>query len=462
MFSKETYTERRDALRKLMSSGIVVFPGNVDSPMNYPANILHFRQDSNFLYYFGLDKPGFTGIVDIDNGKDYIYGEDFTVDDIIWMGPQATVSELAAGAGVENTGNSGALAETLKTAISQGRKVHFLAPYRGEHLNWFEDLLGLRREKVKDYVSAELTKAVVKQRSVKTDEEIVEMEKALDISWEMYQAVLKNLKPGMLESEIVGIMQGVWGSYDSHYSFPPIVSVRGETLHNHYHGNKMKAGELLLVDSGVESPEYYASDITRTFPVSGKFTDLQKQVYSVVLKSQYESIGAIKPGVTNKELHLKTSAIIAEGLKELGLMKGNVDDAVKAGAHALFYPHGLGHMIGLDVHDMEGMGENYVGYDETVSRSDQFGLAYLRLARKLEKGFVITVEPGIYFIPALIDKWRKEGICSEFINFDKVEEMKGFGGIRIEDDILITDNGYRVLGKPIPKEISEIEEIMNR
>jgi Xaa-Pro aminopeptidase len=460
MFEKKVYMKRRELLRKKFKSGLILFLGNEESPMNYTANTYHFRQDSNFLYFFGQDKPGFTGLIDVDEDKEYLYGEDFTIDDIIWMGPQPTVKKLAREVGVHLTGNLKELEKKLDDSISKGRKIHFLPPYRAENSLRLQQLTGISPAVQKKYASLDLIKAIIEQRAVKSREEIAEIEKALNISHKMYMEALRRIKPGMYEYELVGLMEGIVGSKGGHISFPTILTVHGETLHNHYHGNRMRLNDLLVIDSGAESPEHYASDITRTFPVGGKFTPEQKDVYEIVLRSQLEAIKLAKPGKKYKEVHLKVAKVMASGLKDLGLLKGEVVDAVKAGAHALFFPHGLGHMMGLDVHDMEDLGENYVGYDDQVSRSDQFGLAYLRLARKLQPNFVFTVEPGIYFIPALIDKWKSENKLSTFINYSKVEKYKGFGGIRIEDDVMVTRTGCRVMGKPIPKTVEEIEQIM--
>jgi len=460
MFDSKIYVERRKQLKKDVKSGLILMSGNNESPMNYPANPYHYRQDSNFLYFFGIDKPGFAGLIDIDGDKDYLFGYDFTIDDIIWMGPQPTVKELGAQVGIAETDEPGKLEEILTHAIAQGRKVHYLPPYRAENLMEIGRLLGLANNVVKQYSSLELVKAVVKQREIKSSAEVAEMEKALDISFHMYEQAMKLVKPGKVEREIWGIMEGIAATYGSQVSFPIILSVHGETLHNHYHGNTMKEGDLLVIDSGAESPLHYASDITRTFPVSGKFTAEQKDIYEIVLKAQNIAIEAIKPGILNKEIHLKTATVIAQGLKDVGLMKGDVQAAVAQGAHALFFPHGLGHMIGLDVHDMEDLGENNVGYDQTIARSDQFGLAYLRLAKELKPNFVLTVEPGIYFIPALIDKWKAEKNHLDFIEYEKLEKFKTFGGIRIEDDVLVTGDSYKVLGKAIPKTVDDIEKIM--
>lgn len=457
MFAPNVYTARRNRLRTLVSSGIILFPGNSEAAMNYAANTYHYRQDSNFLYYFGLDHEGFAGIIDIDNNKDIVFGNDIDMDDIIWMGFQPTVKEQAARAGVENTNTLAALDVYIKDAIAKGRKVHIIKPYRGEVWMMLESLLGVHHSQVKNFISEELIRGIVAMRSIKEDIEIAEIEKAVDVAYLMHTTGMKMAKPGVIEQEIAGTIEGIALSHYGPVSFPVILSVDGQTLHNHYHGNTLREGRMMVIDAGCESALHYASDITRTVPVGGKFNQRQKEIYEIVLKANQETIKGTKPGILYKEMHLLAAKTIATGLKDIGLMKGDMDEAVAKGAHALFFPHGLGHMLGLDVHDMEGLGENFVGYDSTVSRSNQFGLAFLRMARKLEPGFVLTNEPGCYFIPALIDQWRSEERFTEFINYDKAETYKDFGGIRIEDDVLVTKDGYRVLGKPIPKTVEEIE-----
>ena len=459
MFAPTVYTARRNRLRSLVTSGIILMPGNPEAAMNYAANTYHYRQDSNFLYYFGLDHDGFAGIIDIDNNRDIIFGNDVDMDDIIWMGPQPTVKDQAAKAGVVNTEPLSKLESYVKDAIAKGRKVHIVKPYRGEVWIWLESLLGVHHSQVKEFISEELIHAIVSMRSIKEDIEIREIERAVDVAYIMHTTGMKMAKEGVVEQQIAGAIEGIALSYGGPVSFPVILSVDGQTLHNHNHGNILKVGRMMVIDAGCESALHYASDITRTVPVNGKFNQRQKEIYEIVLKANTETIKAVRPGANYKDIHLLAARTIASGLKDIGLMKGDVDEAVAAGAHALFFPHGLGHMLGLDVHDMEGLGENYVGYDKTVSRSSQFGLAFLRLARKLETGFVLTDEPGCYFIPALIDQWRTEGKFKEFINYDKAETYKDFGGIRIEDDVLVTADGYRVLGKPIPKTVEEIEAL---
>jgi len=459
MFSAQTYIDRRNELKKLVKSGIILFPGNNDSPMNYPANTYRFRQDSSFLYYFGLDSEGLAGVIDVDNNKDILFGNDREVDDVVWMGPEPPLLERALFAGVKNTDSFDNLSGFLNSV--KNRKIRFLPPYRGETTIFLSDILQIPHSDVKKSASQDLIKSVIIQRSIKTDEELEQIEDALDVSYEMNVTAMKMTKPGIVEKEIFGVVEGITLSKGNGISFPVIFSVRGETLHNHHHENTMQSGDLVVLDSGAESLMHYASDITRTFPVNGKFTSLQKDVYNAVLDSQLSAIDMMKPGIKYKEVHLKAAKVITERLKAIGLMKGNTDDAVTAGAHALFFPHGLGHLLGLDVHDMEGLGETLSGYDEETVRSDQFGLAYLRYAKCLEPGLVLTSEPGIYFIPQLISNWKNENKHSDFINYGKIEQMIGFGGIRIEDDIVVTENGHRVLGrKPIPKSVEGIEEIM--
>lgn len=459
-FPKEIYWQRRKMLRAELGEGLILIPGNEESSMNYPANYYHFRQDSTFLYFFGINRPGFFGLCDVEQEKDILYGNDFGIDDIIWMGEQPSVRELAATVAVESTGSLESLGTFLKQALQKGRKVHILPPYRGDHVITLAGLTGLDHSQVQDLVSQALIDAVVKLRSVKDVHEIAEMEKAVDVAAIMHTTAMKMAYPGNYERELAGAIEGIALAHGGPVSFPVILSMDGQTLHNHYHGNELVEGRMVVCDAGAESAMCYASDITRTFPVGGKFSAQQKDIYNIVLKANTETIKASLPGRTYREVHLMAAKIIAGGLKELGIMKGDLDEAVAAGAHALFFPHGLGHMLGLDVHDMEGLRENNVGYNQEVKRADQFGLAYLRLGRKLEPGFVVTNEPGCYFIPALIDQWKAEKKLEQFINYDQVELYRGFGGVRIEDDVLITDEGSRVLGTPIPKTVDEVEDTM--
>ena len=461
MFAKEVYWQRRKLLREMVGDGIILFPGNEESSMNYGANTYHFRQDSSFLYFFGINKPGFYGVCDVDGDQDRLYGDDFTIDDIIWMGEQPAVSDLAEEVAVESSASLNDLAAFLKQALQSGRKVHLLPTYRGDHVVKLAQLMGVNYEEVSKLVSQELIASVVKLRSIKDQYEISEIEKAVDVAWIMHTTGMKMAYPGNFERELAGAIEGIALSHGGPVSFPVILSMDGQTLHNHYHGNELTEGRMVVCDAGAETAMCYASDITRTYPVGGKFSMQQKEIYNIVLQANSETIKASLPGRPYREVHLMAARIIASGLKELGIMKGDLDEAVAAGAHALFFPHGLGHMLGLDVHDMEGLGENNVGYRESLKRSDQFGLAYLRLGRELEPGFVVTNEPGCYFIPALMDQWKGEKKHSQFINYDQVEKYRGFGGVRIEDDVLITDTGSRVLGTPIPKTVDEVEETMN-
>lgn len=458
MFDKNTYIQRRAKLKKQIGSGLILLLGNENSPMNYPANEYQFRQDSSFLYFFGLDFNGLAGVIDVDNDQETIFGYDFSVDDIVWMGPQEKLIDKAKNVGVANAEPTEKLHDKIKDAMKQGRRIHYLPQYRHDNIIKTEKLTGIHNSLVNDYASKELIKAVVVQRSIKSDEEIKQIEMALDISYEMNVLAMKMSRPGIYEYEVAGAVEAAVLSKNSHISFPVIFTTHGEVLHGHSHENLMKEGDILVLDSGAESPLHYASDITRTFPVSGKFTPIQKDIYNVVLAALVKSTEMMRPGILFKDVHLNAAKIVADGMKQLGFMKGNTDDAVAAGAHALFFPHGLGHQLGLDVHDMEGLGENFVGYTDEIKRSAQFGLAYLRFARALESGHVLTVEPGIYFMPELIALWKSEKKHTEFINYDNVEKTVGFGGIRIEDDVLVTKTGHRVLGKPIPKTVEDVEK----
>ena len=461
MFETSVYKNRRARLKEKVKSGLVLILGNGEAPANYTDNTYKFRQDSSFLYFFGLNQPGFAGVIDIDSGDEYIFGNDVDMDDIIWMGPQPSVKDMAARVGVSKTAPFARLADCMKTAISQGRRIHFLPPYRFRNMLLLEELLGIRPALVKNYASLELIKAVVDLRSVKEPCEIEEITKACNIGYEMHTAAMRNCKPGVKEQYIAGLIEGIAASYGSMVSFPVILSQNGETLHNHDHSQILQEGRMMLTDAGAEEVSHYCSDFTRTGPVGGKFLTRQKEVYNIVLAANNKAIEIAKPGVTYQYVHLEVCKVLAQGLKDLGLMKGDVNEAVAAGAHALFMPHGLGHMMGLDVHDMEDLGQIYVGYDDETRPIDQFGTSSLRMGRRLQEGFVITDEPGCYFIPAWIDQWRAQGMHKEFLNYDKIETFKDFGGIRLEDDILIIPGGSRFLGdKRTPITVEEVEEIM--
>ena len=463
MFRKEVYQERRKKLKDELSSGLALFLGNQESPMNYPSNAYHFRQDSSFVYFFGLDIPNMAGIIDFDSGEEILFGNDVSIDDIIWMGTQPTIKELGEKVGLKQTAPMNELENKLKLALEQKRTIHVLPFYRGDSIIQFCNLLDIKHTQANDYVSDALIKAVVKLRSVKDKYEIEELEKAADIGYQMHTTAMKMAKPGVYEREIAGVIEGIALSGGGMLSFPVILTQHGETLHNHYHGNMLERGKLMLTDAGAETPSHYASDFTRTVPVGGKFSDKQKDIYNIVLKANDHATSLIKPGVPYQQIHLEAAKVIATGLTELGIMKGNPEEAVKEGAHAMFMPHGLGHMMGLDVHDMEGLGEDNVGYDNEIKRSSQFGLAGLRLGRKLQDGFVLTNEPGIYFIPDLVHKFESEKKFLNYINYDKIKsEYLDFGGIRLEDDILVTTTGNRLLGQRIPITVEEVEALMNQ
>jgi Xaa-Pro dipeptidase len=457
LFEPSIYVQRRAALKGRVSQGLLLFLGHGESPMNYAANTYPFRQNSSFLYYFGIDLPNLAAVIDVEEGRAVLFGDDPSVDDIVWTGPQPTMAQLGERSGIEESRPASDLVPLLEEARKKGRRVHFLPPSRGETAVALEALLGLRRGAAALHASEELIRAVVAQRSVKAEEEVREIEAALAITREMQLLAMRTARPGRYERETAGAMHGLALSLGGALAFPIIFSVHGETLHNHHHGNLMNDGHLAVNDSGAETARHYAGDITRTFPVGGKFTERQKDIYRLVLRAQEESISAARPGVKYRDVHLGAARSLAAGLRQLGLMKGDTEEAVRRGAHALFFPHGLGHMLGLDVHDMEDLGEDLVGYDESVRRDPQFGLRSLRLGRALRPGFVLTVEPGLYFIPELIDAWKAERKHEEFIDYRTVDQYRDFGGLRIEDDILVTESGSRVLGTPIPKSIEDVE-----
>lgn len=461
MFDSKTYKNRREALRKMVGEGLIIIQGNFEAPANYTDNTFKYRQDSTFLYFFGHSLAGLAGAMDCEAGEDYFFGNDVTMDDIIWMGPQPTMKELGERVGVEKSFPLDGLTTMVRKAIKQGRRVHFINPYRYDNKLWLQEMTGIRAEMLGEYVSRPLVDAIIKLRSAKEECEIEELDKAAEIGYLMHTTAMRMCKPGVKESIIAGALDGIASQYGSMVSFATILSQHGETLHNHGHEGILEEGRLMLCDAGAESVTCYCSDNTRTSPVGGKFTSRQKDVYNAVLHAHDRALEISRPGITYKEVHLEAARVLTQHLMDLGIMKGNIDDAVANGAHALFQPHGLGHMMGLDVHDMENLDQRIVGYDEETRPSDQFGLNALRMGRRLEKGFVITDEPGCYFIPALIDKWRAEGINKDFVNFDKADTYKDFGGIRLEDDILITDTGSRFLGeKRIPITVEEVEEFM--
>lgn len=459
MFSSNTYVQRQQELLKKVKSGIILLPGNEESPMNYTDNTYHFRQDSTFLYYFGLSRPGLVALLDATTGKISIYGDDFVVEDFVWMGKQPSIHELAALCGVEHTGSINDLFNCVRQANKQKEHIHFLPQYRSKNILKLMDLTGLSAQEIKTASSAEFIMAVVSQRNYKTAEEIVEIEKGIDTTVDMHVTAMKLVKPGMSELDVVVEIEKIARATGGEISFPTIATINGQTLHNHYHGNIIKEGQLFLLDCGAETPMGYAGDLSSTFPVKKTFNNLQTEIYNLVLQSHYACVDALRPGVTFKEVHRAACLTITEGLKSMGLMKGDVESAVDAGAHALFFPCGTGHMMGLDIHDMENLGEEYVGYDGEA-KSTQFGLKSLRLGRALEPGFVLTIEPGIYFIPELTDQWRSQNKFMEYLNYDEIDKFRNFGGIRNEEDYLITPDGKRLLGnKKKPMRIEEVEAL---
>ena len=459
MFSKETYIRRRQELKKLVGKGVIILFGNNDAPANYPANAYApLRQDSSFLYYFGQHREGLVGIIDIDNDTEMLLGDDIDVEDIVWMGYTPSVADLAAEVGITKTAPMAELNSYIKHQTSN---IHFLPPYRFDTKIQIMDLLGIHPSKQKEAASLELIKAVVKMRSKKEPQEIEAIDRACDVGYAMHTTAQLLIKPSVTERFIAGQMDGIARSLAQGVSFATIFSQHGEIMHGNPSDAKLEAGRLVLSDAGCELDDY-CSDNTRTMPVNGKFTQRQLEIYSIVEACHDYVLDIAKPGVKYADVHFAVCRLMTERLKALGLMKGDTDEAVTAGAHAMFLPHGLGHMMGMDVHDMEGLGQIYVGFDEeTRPNLEQFGTNCLRMGRKLEEGFVVTDEPGIYFIPALIDDWKASGHCKEFLNFDKIETYKDFGGIRIEDDILITKDGCRFMGsKRIPYHPKELETFM--
>lgn len=457
MFSPSVYSERRNQLRQLVGNGVILLLGNSECPYNYPDNTYAFRQDSTFLYYCGLIHPDLVLLLDTETGADTLFGDDYTIDMIVWMGVQPRIAERASWAGIGRTEPMGALAGQLDKIRQQGKQIHFLPPYRGENKIQLFELLGVPLREGRQKASVDLIRAVVQQRSHKSEEEIGEIERAVDITVDMHLAAMRMVRPGMLESEVNAEVTRIALESGGYLSFPVIATINGQTLHNHYHGNRAESGRLFLLDCGAETPMGYAGDLSSTFPVDKAFTQRQKEVFAISSQAHQRAVSMLQPGIRNKEVHFAACRVIAEGMKQMGLMKGNTEDALQQGAHAMFIPCGTGHMLGLDVHDMENLGENYVGYDPGEPHSTQFGLKSLRLARALEPGFVLTVEPGIYFIPDLIDLWRAEGRFTDFLNYDQLEKFKDFGGIRNEENYLITANGARRLGKKKPMTIAEVE-----
>lgn len=460
MFAKETYVARRRQLKESVGSGLLLFLGNDECGMNYEDNTYNYRQDSSFLYFWGLSYAGLAAVIDIDEGREIIFGDELTIDHIVWMGTQPTLHEKAQRVGVTETLPLAELKKYVEKVVAQKRTVHYLPPYRAEHRLKLMDLLGVKPGA--EMPSIPFIKGIVNLRNYKTEEEIAEIERACDVTAEMHLEAMRVLRVGMKEHEVAAALEAVAQAHGCNLSFPTIATVCGQTLHNHYHGHTVKEGDMLLVDAGAETAMGYAGDMSSTICAGKKFTSRQKDIYDIQVAAHQAAVNALKPGVYFRDVYDLSCRVICEGLKGLGLMKGNPADAVEQGAHAMFFPCGLGHMMGLDVHDMEDLGQIYVGYDDEVRPSSQFGLASLRMGRRLQEGFVITDEPGCYFIPALIDKWRAEKMHTDFLNYDAIDKFKDFGGIRLEDDILITPEGSRFTGeKRIPITIEEVEAIMN-
>ena len=466
MFRQETYIQRRSELKKLVGKGVIILFGNNDAPANYPANCYApMRQDSSFIYYFGQHRDGLVGVIDIDNDEEWLFGDDIDVEDIVWMGFTPSVKMLAFEVGIAHTAPLSKIGNVLcknsGNRQSLRKNIHFLPPYRHDTKIQIMDLLGIHPSKQKEAASLKLIQAVVKMRATKEPQEIEAIDRACDVGYVMHTTAQQLIKPGVTERFVGGQVDGIARSLASGTSFATIFSQHGEIMHGNPSEAKLEAGRLALCDAGCELDDY-CSDHTRTMPVSGKFDQRQLEIYSIVEACHDYVLEVAKPGVRYMDVHFAVCRMMTDRLKELGLMRGDTEEAVRAGAHAMFLPHGLGHMMGMDVHDMEGLGQIYVGFDEeTRPNLEQFGTNCLRMGRRLEEGFVVTDEPGIYFIPALIDEWRASGHCKEFLNFDKLETYKDFGGIRIEDDVLITQNGCRFLGsKRIPYHPAELEEFM--
>lgn len=456
MFAKETYIQRRALLKKNIGSGVLLFLGNDEQGLHYEDNTFRYRQDSTFLYYFGLSFAGLSAIIDIDEDKEIIFGDELTIDHIVWMGTQPTLKEKSGRVGITEVMPSAEIMNYLHKAVRKGQTVHYLPPYRAEHKLKLMEWLGIPSARQEG--SVPFIRAIVAQRSYKSAEEVEEIEKACNVTADMHITAMKVLRSGMYEYEVVAEMNRVAESNNCELSFATIATVNGQTLHNHYHGNKVKPGDLFLIDAGAEVESGYAGDMSSTIPADKTFTPRQRAVYEIQNAMHLEAVKALRPGIPYMDVYDLSARVMVEGMKELGLMKGNAEDAVREGAHALFYPHGLGHMMGLDVHDMENLGEIWVGYNGQP-KSTQFGRKSQRLAIPLEPGFVHTVEPGIYFIPELIDLWKGEKKFKDFINYDKVEEYRNFGGIRNEEDYLITETGARRLGKKIPLTPEEVEAL---
>ncbi len=459
MFEKKVYIERRKQLQHAVGSGLILFLGNEESSMNYKDNLYPFRQDSSFLYFFGMDRPDLIGIIDIDNDSEIIFGDDFTTEEMVWTGYREPLHLLSGSVGVSIVKPKKELWSFMRLANDHKKKIHFLPPYRPEQHELLADLLGVAVGSLRGMHSISLIKAIVAQRSHKSPGEIEEINRAVNTTAAMQTAAITLAKEGMTEAQIAGKMQEIAIGAGGNLSFPTILTQQGQILHNGYSHSLLKEGNIVLSDCGAETGMHYAGDLTRTFPVSTKFTTAQRDIYEIVHRAHESAVALLQPGKPFRDIHLHACEKLTEGLQQLGVMKGDVKASVAQGAHALFFPCGLGHMMGLDTHDMENLGEEYVGYNEEIIKSTQFGLKSLRLAKPLEEGFVVTIEPGLYFNPALIDEWEANNHLGSFINYDKLKAYRYLNGIRIEEDFVITGNGSRLLGNPLAKTASEIEAL---
>ena len=463
MFSAKTYASRREVLRTKIGSGVILLPGNMPAPNNYPNNTYYFRQDSSFLYYFGLNIPSLVGVIDADTGEEMLFGDDFTVEDIIWTGPQPTLRELGAQVGIAAAHPMAELEKHLRKAIAQGRRIHYLPPYRGETKLQLSELLGIAPARLHEHKSVDLMLAVAEMREAKSAEEIDELERAFRIGYDMHTLAMKMCRPGVVEREIAGAIEGVAKSAGAGVSFPTIVSQHGETLHNLCADGVLEEGRLLLCDAGGETVGNYCSDHTRTYPVSGRFTPKQREIYEIVLAAHDRVAAIVKPGMMYTDIHNAACLTLAEGLVGAGLVRGSAEDAVAAGAMTLFMPHGLGHGLGMDVHDCEAMGERSFDFSSIADRAAESATCIYRAAWRVRPGTVMSDEPGIYFIPALIDKCRAEGLYRGIVDYDRLDSYRDFGGIRIEDDLLLTDTGCRIIGdRKIPVTVDELEAVVGK
>lgn len=458
MFTKEVYVQRRNELKTLVGSGTVILMGNGEAALNYRGNPYTFRQDSSFIYYIGLDTPDLAYVLDIDNDREFLVGDELTIDDIIWMGNLPSLQERAAAVGITEVVPTAQFA----TLVGSNPTVHYLRPYRYRNQAILAELLNRSLDEIAAQYSIPLTKAIIKMRLIKSEIEMVELRDAGRIGYAMHITAMKMCQPGISEREIAGMMEGIAISAGNRVSFATILSMNGQILHNHDHSQTLAPGRLMLTDAGAENVNYYSSDFTRTTAVGGNYTQKQAEIYDIVLKAINASIDMAKPGITYKSVHRNAYRIIFEGLRDLGLVTGNTEEALEAGVPGLFMPHGLGHAMGIDVHDMEDLGETLVGYDDEITRDTLFGYASLRFGKRLEVGHVVTVEPGIYFVPQLIAKWKREKTCADFIRFDRLEDYLDFGGIRLEDDIVITPSGCElVYPKRLPITIEEVQSAVN-